>query len=173
MPKQFVDIFVHQARERIIIMPLPRSQSDNHKARRKAKRAKAKAEGHPINEMPKRFVIENSKEECLNNDNVIPEVSDLDVAFPARWRELLPAPEELTQEDNNWNDPFHRAVSSLFSKGGTLEEFGIYPKPGYDVRKVMRYIKATLGDWGPKHEHKIGGIAHMLRIWCDYRKPQS
>lgn len=118
------------------------------------------------------FKVSNDRitEEVLVGDK-IPEVSDADIAFPSRWRELLPPYNQLSKEDHNFNDPFHDAVSSLFFSGGRLSDYGIFPKEGNDLKKIMRYMRATLGDWGPKHEHKIGGIAHMLRKWCDYKKP--
>lgn len=104
-------------------------------------------------------------EEKLTGD-AIPEVSDLDCAFPTRWRELLPAWDELTPAERSMNSPFCRALSSLFFEGGKLSDHGIKVRDGYDERKVMRYIRATLGDFGPSHEHKIGGIAHALAKWC-------
>ena len=55
----------------------------------------------------------------------------------------------------------------LFYKGGRFEDHGIRVKPGIPAEKVMRYFRATAGDWGPKHEHKIGGIGHMLAKWCE------
>lgn len=97
----------------------------------------------------------------------IPEVTDADCAFPTRYRELLPKWEDLSDDEKNMRGPFCEALSSLFFRGGKLADHGIVPKPGVDLKKVMRYIRATLGDFGPSHEHKIGGIAHMLAKWCD------
>ena len=102
-------------------------------------------------------------------DGAIPDVSDLDCAFPTRWRELLPPMNDLTHDERQARGPFCDALSSLFFSGGKLSDHGIAPKPGVDMVKVMRYIRATLGDFGPSHEHKIGGIAHALAKWCDIR----
>ena len=104
----------------------------------------------------------------------IPEVSDADCAFQGRWRELLPKYEDLTkQEQSGRGDAFCDALQSLFFKGGKLADHGITMKPGVDGTKVMRYIQATLGDFGPSHEHKIGGIAHMLKQWCHINPPKN
>ena len=104
----------------------------------------------------------------------VPDVDDVDCAFPSRWRELLPPMSELTDTERNMRGPFCEALSSIFFKGGKLEDYGIRPKPGTDMKKVYRYVRATLGDFGPKHEHKIGGIGHMLAKWCTiYTKPES
>lgn len=72
----------------------------------------------------------------------------------------------LTPDERSMHGPFCDAVSSLFFSGGKLSDHGIAIKSGIDGVKVMRYIRATLGDFGPSHEHKIGGIAHMLAKWC-------
>ena len=74
--------------------------------------------------------------------------------------------EDMTKDERNMRGPFCDALSSIFYKGGKLSDHGIEMKPGIDQVKVLRYIRATLGDYGPSHEHKIGGIAHMLAKWC-------
>ena len=107
------------------------------------------------------------------NDGGIPDVDNLDVMFQGRWRELLPKWEDLTrQEQSGRGDAFCDALNSLFFSGGKLADHGITFKEGVDGTKVMRYIKATLGDFGPSHEHKIGGIAHMLKQWCHINPPK-
>ena len=97
----------------------------------------------------------------------IPDVSDMECAFPTRWRELLPPMIDLTPDERQGRGPFCDALSSLFFSGGKLADHGITPKPGVELGNVMRYIRATLGDSGPSHEHKIGGIAHALAKWCN------
>jgi hypothetical protein len=99
----------------------------------------------------------------------IPEVSDADMAFPSRYRQLLPKWEDLTDDEQRMRSPFCHPLSMIFFKGGKLADHGITPKPGVDMTKVNRYVRATLGDFGPKHEHKIGGIAHMLAKWCEIK----
>ena len=104
----------------------------------------------------------------LVSDNSIPEVDDLDCVFQTRWRDLLPKWADLTKEEQAMRGPFCDALSALFFSGGKLADHGITVKAGFDTAKIYRYIRATLGDFGPSHEHKIGGIAHMLAKWCDY-----
>lgn len=108
------------------------------------------------------------EERSASTPDDIPEVTDADCAFPTRWRQLLPKWDDLSDEEKRYRGPFCDAVSSIFFKGGKLADHGIIVKPGVDSVKVHRYIRATLGDFGPSHEHKIGGIAHMLKKWCDY-----
>ena len=101
----------------------------------------------------------------------IPDVSDVDCAFPTRWRDLLPPEEALSDDERHMRGPFCDAISSLFYKGGKLADHNIEVRDGYDATKVTRYIRATLGDFGPPHQHKIGGIAHALSKWCIISSP--
>ena len=101
----------------------------------------------------------------------VPDVTELDCAFPSRYRALLPKWEDLTDDEKRGRGPFCEVVSQLFFCGGRLSDHGIVVKSGVDERKVYRYLAATLGDWGPSHEHKIGGIAHMLAQWCEIKSP--
>lgn len=106
-------------------------------------------------------------------DGGIPEVSAMDCAFQGRWRQLLPPESELTEDEKRMRGPFCEALSSIFFRGGRLSDHGISPKPGIDMDKVTRYVRATLGDFGPSHEYKIGGIAHALSQWCTIGTPEK
>ncbi len=96
----------------------------------------------------------------------VPAVTDLEMAFPTRYRELLPTWDDLTDDEKAMRCPICDAVASLFYRGGTLADHGFTVKEGVVESKVIRYLHATLGDFGPSHEHKIGGIAHQLKQWC-------
>jgi hypothetical protein len=132
---------------------------------RKQRRAHLQS-GHQPQPVPK--AVQIVRQELVVDDDCppIPDVDDVDCAFPTRWRELLPPLDRLTKDERNMRGPFCEALSSIFFRGGRLEDHGIQPKPGVEMRKVYRYVRATLGDFGPPHEHKIGGIAHMLAKWC-------
>lgn len=98
----------------------------------------------------------------------VPEVTAADMAFPTRYRELLPKWEALTKDEQAMRGPFCDVVRVFFFKGGNPADY-LVPKTGVEMARVHRYLRATLGDFGPKHEHKIGGIAHMLAKWCDVK----
>lgn len=181
-------------------MPLPKKQPDNRKARklaaRKEQREAERQKNLPYSQTERyhrqyaRDYFDNEQREHLRKfqeetrlyeskhlhggsvlkGDEIPGVTGLDLIACDRWEELLPPYESLTKEDRDWNDPFHHAVSSLFYKGGSLKQYNIVPKDPNNLGKIMAYIRATLGDFGPKHEHKIGGITHMLRKWCNHEK---
>lgn len=100
----------------------------------------------------------------------IPEVSDVEIAFPAT-PPGLPAWNDLPKDfRENWHQNTHRwcrIPSKWFFKGGSLDEFGLQPKEGVDAEKAMRAIRACLGSFQPSHEHKIAGVAFMLSEWFD------
>ena len=100
----------------------------------------------------------------------IPELSDLEVAFPDK-APILPwdaLPEEFRRDwsHNAWCD----IASRFFYKGGSLDEFKLTPKDGVDVKKAMRALKAALGSFEPKHEHKMAAVGYMLSQWFDRGK---
>ena len=95
----------------------------------------------------------------------IPEVTDVDVAFPARpplpaWDDI---PKDFWRHGNEWAE----IVSRMFFEGGSLADFGITPKAGVDLKAAMRAIRVCLGSFEPKHEHKTAGVAYMLSEWFD------
>ena len=147
-------------------MPLPKPQANNRKARKLAERRNSKS---PALNAALGLELADKASTKKHISDGVPAVSDLDCAFPCRWRELLPPWGDLTKEEQNQRGPFCEAVQSLFFKGGKLSDFGITPKPGIELLSVMRYLRATMGDFGPEHEHKIGGIGHMLAKWCDHK----
>jgi hypothetical protein len=50
-----------------------------------------------------------------------------------------------------------------------------YPREGVDPEKAFRAIKATLGSFAPKHQHKEAAVAYMLSCWFakveDWKQP--
>lgn len=96
-----------------------------------------------------------------------PEVNDADTIFPTRFYQLCPAWDQLTEDEKKGRGYLCEGLARLFFEGGTLESVGIKVRDGVDKARVLRFIRATLGDWSPSHEHKIGGIAHMLAKWCE------
>ena len=100
-----------------------------------------------------------------------PKLTDADAAFGVRnWRQYLPPWTALTKDEQQGRGPWCEAVSNLFFNGGKLVDHGITIKPDINRTDVHRYMRAMLQDFGPPHEHKIGGIAHMLKKWCIYKK---
>lgn len=64
--------------------------------------------------------------------------------------------------------PFEADVAqNLFNVGGTLRDFGLRAREGFDEVKIVRAVKALLTSFGPSHQGKIGTIALALHHWCE------
>lgn len=99
----------------------------------------------------------------------IPELSDEQVVFPTTVP--LPAWDDIPEVFKRHNEtPFNKIVSTLFFNGGKFSDFGLTPKEGVDLRKATRAIKACLGSFEPKHEHKEAGVAFMISEWFDLKE---
>lgn len=97
----------------------------------------------------------------------VPEVSDLDLAFPAN--PPLPAVQDIPEEfKRNPRNLFVRMADHLFSHGdvqGFPDGKHLTLVEGLDPEKVQRAVLCCLRSYAPKHQHKIAGVAYMLSNW--------
>ncbi|MDR6884875.1 hypothetical protein [Bacillus sp. 3255] len=88
------------------------------------------------------------------------DVNGLSIAFGGDMSKLLPAmsdiPKEFKEGRTKWND----LVGTWFYRG--LKNTQFKPKDGIDKNKALRHVKAIMGSWEPKHEHKEAGCAYLL-----------
>lgn len=103
----------------------------------------------------------------------IPELTGADVAFGnvKHMPKMADIPERFTHHNGT---PFNNAVSMWFFKGGERDGRSIIidgktftAKEGVDATKALSAIKAVLGSFEPKHEHKEAACAYMLSEWFD------
>lgn len=92
--------------------------------------------------------------------------TNLDCAFGARLADYPPA---ATIPDEFWNhsSPANKVVSTLFSKGGKLDDFGLRLKPGIDPSAFYGALKAMLGSFDPKHERKEAACAWLVSEYTE------
>lgn len=86
----------------------------------------------------------------------------IDAAFGAKIADYPPmssVPAGLRSYEN--------VVSSLFFRGGKLDDFGLSIKPTIDRNQAMTALRALLSSFDPKHEHKTAVVAWCLSEWCD------
>lgn len=87
-------------------------------------------------------------------------VTDADIVFGGKAMTLLPPyaniPDEFKRGTSRWN----RVVRDWFFKG--LSNCQWIPKEGVDTTRALRHIKAIMGSFEPKHEHKEAGCAYLL-----------
>jgi hypothetical protein len=72
------------------------------------------------------------------------------------------------------SNPFCDLIASWFYRGVKAIDRGFeangvryVAKPGVDSKKAFVAIRAVLGSFEPKHEHKIAGCGSMLSEWFD------
>lgn len=94
----------------------------------------------------------------------IPKLSDLDIAFPARAMEWLPPMDEIPDKFKARGNAWTRLVGRWFAKGlPRTTEF--VPKEDVDAKAAFNVVRACLGSFEPKHEHKEAGCAFLMSEW--------
>lgn len=94
----------------------------------------------------------------------IPEVSDLEIAFPADVMKFMPAMKDIPEEYPN-AEKWDKLFSTWFYFG--IKNATFTPKAGVDQVKALRAIKAIMGSFQPKHEHKTAAVAYLMSEWFD------
>lgn len=93
-------------------------------------------------------------------DHKFPKLTGLDLAFPT-----VPTDKNLLAEAHqrgftSGDTPYERLFSDLFYKGGSLDFKSDLPEPF--KKDATMYLKALMGSWEPKHEHKQSVCALLL-----------
>ena len=95
-------------------------------------------------------------------------VTDVEIAFGGRTDQLLPAENEIPREYWMRSNAWVKTVSRWFFKGATVAEVdALTPKAGVDKTAALRHLRAVLGSWEPKHEHKESGCAYLASLWFE------
>lgn len=90
------------------------------------------------------------------------QISDVMLAFPASViGTLLPPMSEIPQEFHDSRNPWCKIASDLFFNGGHLPK----SRHGVDRNNAARHLRAVLGSFEPKHEHKEAGAAYLMSLW--------
>ena len=104
------------------------------------------------------------------------EISEAEMAFPARVDHILPKWKDIPDEFKNLNNgtKWNKLFSAWFFSG--LTKLKLTPKPNVDKDKAMRMISVCMRSFDPKHEHKEAGVAYMLSEFfedCSYKAKGS
>jgi len=95
-----------------------------------------------------------------------PAFDGLSAAFGARLADY-PRMEAVPKQFQEHSGQYQNVVSSLFFRGGKLSDYGLDFKPSIDRAAAMTALRALLGSFDPKHEHKTAVVAWALSEWCD------
>src|SRR5579871_382448 len=98
------------------------------------------------------------------------EIKDVDgvtAVFGAqRLGDLIPKweaiPKEFKDGNTKWNKLFHVWFFEGLEKGAEFK-----PKAGVDKTKALRHVRAVMGSFEPRHEHKEAAVAYMMSEWFE------
>tara|TARA_R100001086_G_scaffold245787_3_gene177162 strand:+ start:4059 stop:4412 length:354 start_codon:yes stop_codon:yes gene_type:complete len=94
------------------------------------------------------------------------EVDDITIAFPANVvGTLLPPMDVIPKPFKDISHPLQRAAETWFYRGVDLKRSTAQPRDGIDKTAAFRQLKACLGSYEPKHEHKMAGVAYLLSLF--------
>jgi len=96
----------------------------------------------------------------------VPGFTALDATFGAGLK-TYPPMAMIPAEFQTWSGKYQDIVSSLFFKGGRLEDHNIKLRTGIDHKAAMTAIRAWMGSFAPKHEHKTATVAWALSEWTE------
>jgi len=92
------------------------------------------------------------------------EVQTVDMAtmmFPAEViGKYLPEWGSIPDQFKKSSHPYQKIASSWFFMG--VKDIKFTPRDGVDLKKALMHIRACLGSFEPKHEHKIAGVAYLM-----------
>jgi hypothetical protein len=104
----------------------------------------------------------------MSNDFSQPtEIDAVTAAFPGSVRHLMPDYREL---DEKYRRHYGTWANKLFSDWffcGITSLDGLVPKEGIDKAKALRHIRAVMGSFEPKHEHKEAACAFLFDKWFE------
>ena len=89
----------------------------------------------------------------------------LDVVFPVSVSGMMPPYESVPQEFKRGTTKWNTLFSEWFYAG--LKSLVLTPKPGIDRGEALGVIKAVMGSFEPKHEHKEAAVAYLLSLWFE------
>lgn len=96
-------------------------------------------------------------------------VTDVDIAFGGDH--LLPAWEQIPDEFRKGND-YTRLAEAIFF-GQPLPDWEMAIRDGFTPELLNRVVRAHLGSFGPKHQHKIAGVGLMIARMCTLSTPAA
>ena len=90
-------------------------------------------------------------------------ITDVEIAFSTE--RLLPRWEDVPEAFRRGN-AYTQLVEKIFY-GQPLPDWEMHEKAGFNDTHIRRVVRAHLGSFGPKHEHKIAGVGLMLACMCE------
>lgn len=93
------------------------------------------------------------------------DVSDLDLAFPARGEELTPPFYSLPSDFQDLSNRWCGVVEDAFFGRGGVE---ISVRSDISFESASRHLRVVMGTFATKHEHKIAGAGYLMSRWFKF-----
>lgn len=92
-----------------------------------------------------------------------------DIAFgPVSMKDYLPVMEEIPAEFKDGRSRWVGFIAEWFFRGLSKPRVGaLKAKPGVDKLQALGHVKAVIGSYAPKHEHKEAGCAYLMSLWFE------
>ena len=94
-------------------------------------------------------------------------ITDAEVAFSTE--KLLPKMVDIPDEFHGSGNIYTKIASAVFF-GSKLPDGNVSVNDGIDEGLLFRAVRAHLGSWAPKHEHKIAGVGYMISKFCTIKE---
>lgn len=94
-------------------------------------------------------------------------ISDALLAFPGEVRHLMPAYSTIPETFRSLgpNTEWGQFVSHWLFLGNPFSKWDLHLNPDIDGKLAIRHLRAILGSYQPKHEHKEAAVAWLLSRW--------
>lgn len=89
-------------------------------------------------------------------------ITDPERAFSTE--RLLPAWEDIPEEFKRGN--VYTELASAIFYGTAMPDCEIELIDGFKAEAINDCVRAHIGSYGPKHEHKIAGVGYMIACTC-------
>lgn len=99
------------------------------------------------------------------------ELTDIDIAFPARVAHLMPLWDDIPEEYQTDRAPSCSIIDQWFYEG--LPEYKAVPKEEIDTEEAFRHLQCILRSFEPRHEHKTAAVAYLLDQWFESFEPME
>jgi hypothetical protein len=95
----------------------------------------------------------------------VQEVDNILMAFPADVMNLMPKYEDIPDEFKHGHTEWNKIFANWFYCGIVIHK--TVPKEDVDAEKAIKHLKAIIGSYQPKHEHKEAAVSYLLSQWFD------
>lgn len=96
----------------------------------------------------------------------VPDLTAVEIVFPAHVLDWAPRWDDIPEHFRSMNDKSEWSlIAHTWFNSGLAATTEFHAAEGVDAKKAVRALKALLGSFQPKHEHKIAAAAYLLSCW--------